>query len=728
MSATIDFKGCESDISKSGPVVTARDVGRAAIRILEIVSGADSPDTMINQIADVIRDVGGFETVTIRLRQAGDYPIMTERDHARQARHTSSLCREGDDVLTCLCGIVLNRRFDKCDLSCFTNRGGFWTNSLSGIQADRILAGVGDQSVTHGYQTQVSLPLSAAGEIIGLIQLSDRRPDLVDEDIVHHLEDLAQGLAVALSIRDKDEQQEYLDEAMRGSEVWFKAITDFSSDIVSVISGEAVIDYISPSVERELGYKAALLIGSQVLDLIHPEDLTRSRASLMKALAEPGAKFQLEAVRLAHVNGEYEYFDIAAMSAIGNVHIDGVVISSRKVTKQVRARQDLATFKAIHEAAVYGSLIFDQHGDILYLNNAYATLTGYDREELVGCNMYQLIAECDLASAREMEAVLRRDGCVPFWELKHQRRDETVLAGLVSITAVTDDAGEVLYYAANLIDISEKKKVEEELQQLNVELESRVKARTRELEDTRDRLLQSEKQTALTQLLTGFAHEINTPLGVSITAASLLEERVGIIRAEREEKDDFLTLCHDSSKLISTNLRRTAELMNTFKLLSPEQIGERRRMIWVREHICGATIEHLETLYSSGHTLEIDCAEDLRVELRPDNFAHVIGELVVNSIRHGLDGARDGGILIKAHVELDDLIVTYRDDGAGMDEETLSRVFDPFFTTRRGRMGTGLGMHIVYNLVTWALGGTIECSSRRGAGVEITIRVPLGKV
>jgi len=710
--------------------VTARHIGNAAIRILEIVGGAESQDTAVEQVANIIRDIVGFESVTIRLRRAGDFHVLTGRDNSPQARNSSNVsCRDGDEELTRLCDIVLKHHYNMNDLSCFTRRGGFWTNSLRTMKAEGVLAGFDSgfrgQCVTQGYQTQVTLPLHAAGEIMGLIQLSDRRPDLVDEEIVHQLEDLAQGLVVALIILEKDEQQACMDEAMRGSEVWFKAITDFSSDIVSVINSETVIDYISPSVERELGYTAAMLIGTSTLDLIHSEDQARSRASLTKALAEPGSKFHLDAVRLVHVNGEYEYFDIAAMSAVGNEHIDGVVISSRKVTRQVRARQELATFKAIHEAAVYGSVIFDQHGDILYLNNAYAVLTGYDRDDLLGCNMYQLIAECDLASAREMEDVLLREGCVPFWELKHQCQNESILDGLLSITAVTDDEGEVLYYSANLIDISEKKKVEEELQQLNVELESRVKARTSELADARDRLLQSEKQTALTQLLTGFAHEINTPLGVSITAASLLEERVGIIRAERDEDSAFLTLCRDSSKLISKNLRRTAELMNTFKLLSPEQIGERRRVIWVREHICGATIEHLETLYSAGHSLEIDCAEDLRVELRPDNFAHVIGELVVNSIRHGLDGTRGGGIVIKACVEHDDLIVTYRDDGAGMDEETLNRVFDPFFTTRRGRKGTGLGMHIVYNLVTWALGGTIECSSRRGAGVEITIRIPL---
>ncbi|MBU0741159.1 GAF domain-containing sensor histidine kinase [bacterium] len=278
---------------------------------------------------------------------------------------------------------------------------------------------------------------------------------------------------------------------------------------------------------------------------------------------------------------------------------------------------------------------------------------------------------------------------------------------------------------ASLQKDEKRQRAEEELRKLNLELESRVAKRTRELEETRDRLVASEKQTALARLLTGFAHEINTPLGISITASSLLEERVAAHRMSVHGDDAFLNLCAVSSSLISGNLRRVATLIETLKLLSPEQIGEPKREVALGEHLRVSTLEHVERLRAKGHTLDIQCADDLRVKLCPSNLAHVVEELLDNSLRHGLPEEGGGHVSLIAWAEGGELHLLYRDDGVGMDPDTLNRIFDPFFTTRRDLDGCGLGMHIVHNLVYQSMGGTIECSSAPGAGLTVHMAIPI---
>lgn len=730
MSSDYGSKVLEHALTGGGPIVTPRRVGETAIRILEIVAGAHSQEEAARRVADAIRDTLGFESVWFRLRRGGDFPILVSRDTPGEILKHCNMLRTADaSGLTCLCGSVLDERHDTADQPGYTERGAFWTGSIGGMIADGCYGsvGVGYRHYCHmnGFKTQVVLPLKAHGETIGLMQLCDRRRDLVDGEIVEQLEDLARGLAHALVSLEKDRYSEGIEGDLRTTEIWFRAITDFATDVIAVIDVEGVVNFISPSVMRELGRQAHSLIDGNICDLVHPEDLARSKEPMEVVLQRSGSRHFLEAVRLRHADGEYRYFDIGAMSAVGEEHIDGIVISARNVTEQVRGRRELATFKAIHEAAAYGSVIVDPQGDILYLNQAYAEITGYERDDLLGRNLYQLIVPGDLPSAEAMQEQLVREGHVPAWELRHLRRDGTVFWGLVSFAAVRDEAGEVDYYAANLIDISDKKRAEGELQDLNLELESRVEVRTRELDETRDRLVETEKQTALSGLLTGFAHEINTPLGISITAASLLYDRVMVNKGLERPDAGFLTLCGDSSRLICLNLKRVAELVNTFKRLSPDQIAERPREIALREHIIAAAIEYMERFYAAGHTLDIDCPDELRVFIRPDNFALVIGELVLNSLDHGFVGREGGQVTIGTEVADGVLTLIYSDDGVGINEATRARIFDPFFTTRRDRTGTGLGMHIVHNLVTRSLNGAIEFDGALGEGVRVTLRLPV---
>ena len=720
----------EHEFAARSRAVTSRRIGRTAVRILGIVAGARTPEEATRRVADAIRDTVGFEAVWFRLRRDGDFPILATRD--APAAVIDSCSRLGDDHspgLSCLCGAVLTGDIDPDGVPGLTRGGSFWTGSTSRMLADGTytLAGTGHRLHCHhhGYETQVLVPLRARGETVGLLQLCDPRPDLVDAKLVANLEELGRGLALALAALEDRRRRDLLENDLRSTEAWFRTITDFRTDVISVVGADGVVNFISPTVEARFGRPAHALIGADILDNVHPEDRTRCLEMLRRAEAECGSRQVSESVRIRRDDGDYRYFDIGALSPGNAEGIDGIVVNAHDVTERVRGRRRLATFKTIHETAAYGSVILDVQGDILYLNPAYADLVGRPREDLLGLNIAELVDADHLDALGRMQERLAREGRVSCWEFRHRRGDGTSFPGLMSIVASRDAAGEIDYYAASVIDITAQKQAEEELRALNLELETRVETRTRELQETRDRLEEKRRQSALSELLVGFAHEINTPLGVGITAASLLQDRVAALAGGSGADAGFLDLCGESSRLICRNLERVAALVDTFKRLSPDRLSEAPREVNLREAVTAATLDFRARLDACGHALDLDCHEDLRVVLRTETFSLVLEELVRNSLTHGFEDRAAGRISVCAETVGGELRLRYADNGVGLETATLERIFDPFFTTRRDGTGSGLGMHIVHNLVTQALEGSIEVDGAPGRGVVVTLHLPI---
>ncbi len=281
---------------------------------------------------------------------------------------------------------------------------------------------------------------------------------------------------------------------------------------------------------------------------------------------------------------------------------------------------------------------------------------------------------------------------------------------------------------------------EKKLKELNEELDQRVRTRTAELEeslsflrDTQKQLVEAEKMASLGGLVAGVAHEINTPVGIGITNNSFIEinarKILGLHREGRMRRSDFesfmeLTLESVGSSLL--NLNRAAELVQSFKLVSVDQALQERRRFDFREYV-GEIVVSLRPRYrKGGHRVDLHIPEELVVDSYPGVFMQIITNLVTNSLIHGFGEEKNGRITISASREGEILILVYADSGKGMSEKVLENVFEPFFTTRRGKGGTGLGMHIVYNLVTQTLGGRIACESSEGKGVLFTLTVPLG--
>ncbi|OUR94040.1 hypothetical protein A9Q81_14990 [Gammaproteobacteria bacterium 42_54_T18] len=280
-------------------------------------------------------------------------------------------------------------------------------------------------------------------------------------------------------------------------------------------------------------------------------------------------------------------------------------------------------------------------------------------------------------------------------------------------------------YADNL------KLTNDELKQYQSSLESMVEKRTLKLKDAQKQLIESEKMASLGELVAGVAHEINTPVGVGVTAASFLaDETKGIEKKytnesmTREDFSDFLTCSLQTTEMILSNLQRATELIKSFKKVAVDQTAEDKRCFFVTSYVG----EILRTLHprikKTKHNIEVVSGNDMEINSYPGTFSQILTNLIMNSIIHAFDDSDAGNIVIDIKQKDDGIILSFSDDGKGVNKDDLSKVFDPFFTTKRGRGGTGLGLHIVYNLVTQKLKGNIRCESTVGKGTVFYIYIP----
>jgi len=267
------------------------------------------------------------------------------------------------------------------------------------------------------------------------------------------------------------------------------------------------------------------------------------------------------------------------------------------------------------------------------------------------------------------------------------------------------------------------------LEKSNAELSANVS----ELRAMRDQMIQQEKMAALGGMVSGVAHEINTPIGNSITAASYLEQAVGELERkfsdgtlDRRSMNEFLAQCKEISQITLVNLRRAAELVASFKKVAVDQEVDVQSRFSVREYLESILISLRPSLKSTKIEVALECSDDLAIRSYPGALSQIVTNLVMNSLMHAYSPGSAGRILIRAAETDGQLILEYSDDGGGMSEETAKRIFEPFYTTKRGKGGVGLGMYIVYNMVTQKLNGTIEIGGRPGEGMTCTIRVPTG--
>lgn len=285
--------------------------------------------------------------------------------------------------------------------------------------------------------------------------------------------------------------------------------------------------------------------------------------------------------------------------------------------------------------------------------------------------------------------------------------------------------------------LNKKQSLKEEIEQRR-QTELHLRQKQKELEDTiehlnqaQDRLVQSEKMAALGGLVAGITHEVNTPVGISVTATSFLEERLTRLNNAYQSKtltpkmlEEFLDEAQQSTHLLESNLGRASELIASFKQIAVDQASEAIRTINLCEYI-HEIIRSLQPHFKkTRHQIEVNCADNIILDCPAGAISQIFTNLLMNSLIHGFEHVEQGLIRITVLEDNDNIDIRYADNGKGLEEEQLAKLFHPFFTTKRDQGGSGLGTHIAYNLVRQTLGGSIEVSSEPGQGLHYHIWFP----
>ncbi|MBA5690279.1 hybrid sensor histidine kinase/response regulator [Rugamonas apoptosis] len=324
---------------------------------------------------------------------------------------------------------------------------------------------------------------------------------------------------------------------------------------------------------------------------------------------------------------------------------------------------------------------------------------------------------------KPIEPVVLRSKVTVFCELyRHRRYQEALVAERTAeLSALARELGE---------EVRARRAAEQTLLQLNEELEQRIDLRTGELRRAMEQIVESEKLASLGGIVAGVAHELNTPLGNIMLVATALDERFGAFA--QTVQDGQLTRSvlakavadfREASALLLRSAGRASELIESFKAVAVDQTSARRRIFDVRATVTdilnslGTSLRHAQV------RTVVQIPDGIRMDSYPGALEQVISNLISNSIIHGFDG-KGGEIVIDgrqlgAKVELE-----YRDNGVGIAPELQHKVFEPFYTTRLGQGGSGLGMFIVHNLTHGTLRGEIRIHSQLGAGVAVTLTLP----
>ena len=526
------------------------------------------------------------------------------------------------------------------------------------------------------------------------------------------------GIARDISERKK------ADIALQQSEEKFRTLSEQSLMAIAIYQ-KRHITYANQAFMDILGYtrkEVGTWDRTAILNIIHPDDRNFVIAEGKKEnIRKPGATSHF-VFRVITKQGVVKWIDQYSKVIIyGNRPAN--FFTAIDITKRIAAETALKEGEEMHRLVTEHAtdIIWVREtdetlriGPVTFISPSIERLRGFTVEEAKNLKLEESLPPESIATSLQ---AIHEELQKSFFQKADKSRSRTIEMEMyckdgskkwfeLTIRVIRDDAGIPRQLLGISRDISERRELQKQA-------------------------LEASKMASLGALVAGVAHEINTPIGVSITASTYMNDIVDNLTklvadqtATPEKITHMVNKIKDTSAIILRNLQHAVEIISSFKQVAVDQSNEGWRWFNLRKTIEEILINLEPRLRKTNYRITIRCDEKYQLFSSPGAFFQIISNLVMNSLMHGFEDISDGHILIDVTDKGSEFVLLYSDDGKGMDESILERLFDPFFTTKRGKGGTGLGLHIVYNLVTQTLGGRIVCTSTPGKGADFTLSIP----
>jgi len=461
---------------------------------------------------------------------------------------------------------------------------------------------------------------------------------------------------------------------------------------------------------------------------LHPDDRDRVLQTIDAHLRGVTSAYAYD-YRLRHEGGGWVWIAARGRAirdadgrAVRYVGIMTDITERRRQEERLRASKE--RLLQILEASPIAVNITHRDGEWVFCNAQSEAILGRPRAELMRTPPRDLYA--DPADRAALIARLERDGPFRDAEIRFRKPDGTIVWTLSSWGEIELDGSAALL--TWLYDITDRKAAEAAMIAAKEEAENALA----ELRAAQESLIQAETMASLGQLVAGVAHEINTPIGIGLTAASHIAEQTRALRdhfaagtLKKTSLTDYMDNVTEGARLLVANINRAAALVQSFKQVAVDQTSGERRAFDLRTYIDEVLFSLRPRLKRTRLTVAVDCPEDLTMDSFPGALSQVLTNLVINAIVHAYRDGDSGTIRIEAWPEGEGwLALDFTDDGCGIPPEHLPKVFEPFFTTKRGEGGSGLGLHIVFNTVRDVLRGTVSVQSAVGQGTRFALRLP----
>jgi PAS domain S-box-containing protein len=581
-------------------------------------------------------------------------------------------------------------------------------------------------------------PLKAIARAIRSLAGGEKDASIPATDVKNEIGDIARAAEVFRhTLVDADAAREAAVRALaeqRLAEESYRKLFEGSIDGIYVTTPAGALLNANPALARIMGYDTPEQLISSISDIartiyVHPA----ARAEYQLLMRRDGMVREFE-YQVRARDGAVLWLSDSAMAVRNEagevIRYEGTV---RDTTDQKRAEDAIAEGRRLLQQVIdtVPAVINVKDKGLRYvlMNRYMAGIFGIEPADAIGRTTTDLMSRYGAQKTDENDKrVLVSGKGLGFYEEEYLDSSGNLRQWLVNKLPLLDADGEIEQIVTVALDIGERKRGEQEMRKAK----DAAEAALRNLRETQNSLIEAEKLAALGRLVAGVAHEVNNPIGISLTVASSLERKTALFTAEvargeirRSRLNEFLEASRDASSQLVGNLNRAAELITSFKQVAADRNYSDQRTFDLGDLTEQVVMSLRPGLRKHNLTLNVDCQPNLMMNSYPGPYGQVLTNLFLNSVAHAFPDGKQGTIDIQVRESgKDNVEIIFSDNGCGMSLDVRRRAFDPFFTTRRDQGGTGLGLHIVYSIVTNRLGGRLDLDSQPGGGTRIQLILP----